>query len=440
MPIICPHCGREFKGSKLNARHLAKCNPEASPKVPPCLCGHEATSLTQMKRHRRVCETWQKRDKKALANARRRETSLERYGVEDARRTTEANSKRTATNRERYGAANPFSKESSVFDKVQESLVGKRVGLKGQDNPFAKPEVQKKIRETMEFKYGAANPQQVPEIRAQTRQTNLERYGHEETLAVPEIRDRIRETCKEKYGGPAPSCDPDVQEKQQETNMDRYGVPWTCMDPEIRRQQLDTMEKNYGSHFFASDEGKKTIRATLKERYGVEFPGAIEGHWDRAVAVFRKRYGVDHPLQLEYFNEKRFKTCLERYGTPFPGRTLKGPNLFERRIGEMAPRFMFTGDGQFWKRLPLLGVYKNPDFILPGPDPKHPFKRVTHCIEAFGDFWHSRMFTGKSNFDHEQELIEGFADIGISCLIIWESELKHHPKRVAERIRRFISG
>jgi hypothetical protein len=37
MPIKCPHCGREFPGDKLNARHLSICNPESRLKVEPCL-------------------------------------------------------------------------------------------------------------------------------------------------------------------------------------------------------------------------------------------------------------------------------------------------------------------------------------------------------------------------------------------------------------------
>jgi len=438
MSVTCPYCNREFKGDKLNARHLSKCHPQSSPKVPPCLCGHEATSLTQMKRHRRTCEVWQSRDRKAVANARRKSTSLARYGVEDARRTPEADAKRAATNRERYGAENPFSRGASTFAKVQASLEGKRPVLRGQDNPFAKPEVKEKIREHWRREHGVGNPQQVPEIRASTRATNLEVYGAEELLSLPERREQIRATCEDRYGGPSPSCSPEVRGKAQKTNQERYGVPWTCLDPEIRRKQLETMEANWGSHFFASEEGKRIVREALKERFGVEFPGAIEGHWDRLVEVFRERYGVDHPLQLEGFREKQRQTNIQRYGTPFPGLCTRGPNLLEGRVAAMCDRMMFTGDGQFWKWLSLLGQYKNPDFIVPGLDPKKPFKGVTRVVEVFGNFWHSRMFTGKAPFDHESELVAAFKEIGIECLVVWESEVKSDPQEVERRILSFV--
>jgi len=393
-----------------------------------------------MTRHRKVCAVWATRDVEAVKRIRKEATNLERYGVVDAAHAPEVQARREATNQEKYGAANPFSREASTFQKVQASLEGKRPVLRGADNPFAWDDVKEKIRETFLDKHGVENPQQVPEIRERTRATNLERYGVEETLASPEIRKSIRATNEERYGGPAPSCSPEVLAKAQTTNMERFGVPWTNMDPEVRRKQIEAMEAKYGSHYFASDEGKAAVRATMKERYGVEFPAQVEGNWEKTVAVFRERYGVDHPLQLDFFNEKRFATCIERYGTPFPGRPEIGPNIFERRIGALCPQLVFTGDGKLWKRLPSLECYKNPDFILPGPVPGHPKRGVTKVIEAFGDYWHSRVFTGKANFEHEQELIDAYADIGISCLIIWESEVKEDIEAVGERVRAFVGN
>lgn len=430
MPVTCPHCSREFKGGKLNARHIAKCNPTTRPEVPPCLCGHESTSLTQMKRHRRECEVWQNRDRKAVLLERQRVTSLDRYGVEDARRSPEANAKRASTNLERYGAENPFCREATTFEKVQESLEGKRV--QPEVNSFTLPEVQEKIRAVMVERYGAKNPQQVPDIRAKTRATSLERYGGE-MLASPEIRAKAEATNLERYGVAFPGGAPAVQVKVIETNMARYGVPHTCMDPDVRRRQLETMEEHYGGHFFASEEGKAVVRAALMENHGVEFPGAIEGHWKKVVATFQERLGVDHPLQLEEFREKQRATNIERYGTPFPGLRRSGPNGLESTLLGLAPSgtLRFTGDGSWWRWLPKLGHHKNPDFVVVGSDP-------VKVVEAFGDFWHSRMFTGRAPFEHEQELIDAYADIGIECLVVWESEVRVNPEGVRGRLVAFL--
>ena len=490
----CPHCSRSFPGDRLNARHLAVCNPTSSPDVPPCLCGHVATSLTQMKRHKRECALWQARDPetaKAEAQARKKATSLARYGVEDASQAPEVIARREATNVARYGAANPFSKGASTFQKVQDSMEGKRPILKGDDNPFSRPEIQEKARQSMVERYGAANPQQVPTIRARTRDTMHTQYGGE-LLGSPVIRAKANVTNLAKYGTTEPSRTPEVVERARQTNLARYGVEWTNQDPDVRRWQLEAMHARYGSHYFASDEGKLEVRAALMERYGVEFPGAIDGHWEKAVAAFQERYGVDHPLQLDVFLDKRAETCREVYGVDSPlqnagvmaklietnrrrygvdsyltsdqhkrfniakygvdhpmknqeyarkhlerMRTNMNPTLPERLVASYAPSLLYTGNRTFWRWFPTLKKHKNPDFILPGPDPAKPKKGVTRVVEVFGDFWHSRMFTGKAPFDHEQELIEAYADIGIRCLILWESEVKTDPEGVRARLTEF---
>jgi len=392
-----------------------------------------------MKRHRRSCDIWKGRDKQAVQQARTESTFEDRYGegVTNARHVPEAEKRRKATVLERYGAENVFCKDSAVFDQVQESLEGKRPVLKGADNPFAKPEVQERIRQHWQREHGVDGPQQVPEIRARTRETNIERYGGE-LLASSELAAKARETNLERYGDEFPQRAEEVKARTQETNDERYGVPWTSMDPEVRAKQLATMEARYGSHFLASDEGKGIVRAAMLERHGVEFPGEMDGHWEKAVTAFRERYGVDHPLQDPEILARARQTCIDRYGTPFPGLMAEGPNRLEQRVWDMAPQLMFTGGGSFWRRLPMLNAYKNPDFIRPGPDLEHPFRGATKIVEVFGDYWHGRMKTGQAGFEHEQELIDGFADIGFECLVVWEHQVKADPDDVKHRISAFL--
>ena len=368
-------------------------------------------------------------------------TSLARYGVADASQAPEVRARRSATNVERYGAANPFAKEASTFEAVQESLVGKR-GAKGGANAFSRPEVKGKIRATMVERYGVENPQQAPTVRARTKATVLERYGGE-LLASPALRAKAEATNLVRYGAAFAGGTPEVQEKVKATNMERYGVPHTCMDPEVRRKQMATHVERYGAHWFATGEGKQKVKEAMFAIYGVDHPAKLEGWWDRMRATFQERYGVSHPLQLAVFLDKQRATNIERYGTPFPGLRDKGMNGLETKLHALAPDplgLVFTGDGKFWRHLPKLGHHKNADFIVPGPDPEHPMRGVAKVVEAFGDFWHSRMFTGKAPFDHESELVEAYADVGIECLVVWESEVKVDPEQVRERLAAFLGS
>jgi len=460
MSVQCPHCSREFNKGRVDPRHLRVCSQPADPSVEPCLCRFRAKTHKLMKIHRRTCEVWQSRDKKAVQEERLRATSLKRYGVEDCRHSPEANAKKARTNLEKYGAENPFCREASTFEKVQASLEGKRPVFTGEDCAFSKPEVQEKIRSTMFERYGFENPQQVPEIRARTSDTCGERYGGV-FRASPVIDGKSRETNRERYGDEFPQRTSEVKERTQTTNMERYGVPWTCMDSEVRRKQLETHHERYGSHFFASDEGKESIRQALLEKYGVDHWMKTPGAWEKIVQVFQERYGVDHPLQLAEFLEKRVETNLawygvehvlrdaeicakmvstkiERYGNPWGPSPADGPNGLERLVQSLAPSLVFTGDFTFWRWLPTLNKHKNPDFIVPGPDPAHPKRGVTKVVEAFGDYWHSRMFTARAPFEHEQELIDAYQEADIECLVIWESEVKAEPEEVRERLSTFL--
>jgi hypothetical protein len=396
-------------------------------------------SDNKLKAHKRECETWLARDKKAVRAERMRENSLAKHGVENPMRSPEANAKRAETNLARYGAENPFARGANTFEKVQASLEGKRPVLRGAENPFAKPEVQAKIRASMLEKHGAENPQQSPEIRARTSATCEERYGGV-LMASPEIAEKARATNRARYGDAFPQRTETIRDKIQDTNILRYGVPWTSMDPETRRKQLETHHERWGSHYFASDEGKAQIRSVMIERFGVEFPGAIEGHWGRLVETFKQRYGVEHPLQLAEFLDKQRSTNLARYGTIFPGLRLRGRNGLETKVFNLAPpdSLIFTGDGGWWRRLPHFGRYKNPDFIVPGPDPENPKRGVTRVVEAFGDYWHSKMFTGRAPFEHEGELIDAYKEVGIDCLVLWESEVLGFPEEAQIRLLEFL--
>lgn len=165
-----------------------------------------------MAKHHLLCQIWQSRDKKAVRDQRRLETNLARYGVAVAHTTPEADAKRRETNRVRYGADNPFSREASTFDKVQDSMSGKRPILKGADNPFARPDVKAKIRDFWQDHHGVNGPQQVPIIRAATRKTRIEKYGGE-LRDSPILRERCDRTNLDRYGSVDPSGHPDIKQR-----------------------------------------------------------------------------------------------------------------------------------------------------------------------------------------------------------------------------------
>jgi hypothetical protein len=269
-----------------------------------------------------------------------------------------------------------------------------------------------RLAETLEANHGAGvtNPRQVPGTEEKRKATILERYGAENVFSrssalfhkVQEAAAPYRPILR---GADNPFSWPDVQEKIRETNLAKYGVENPQQTPDVRTRTHATNQERYGNEeVLASPAIREKIVATNQERYGGPYP----------------MMNKDYALKM-----------LERMKRP-------GPNLPERLLHGLAPELLYTGDGKFWRWLPKLGHHKNPDFILPGLDPEEPRRGVTKVVEMFGDFWHSRMFTGKANLEHEQELVEAFREVGIDCLIVWESEVKKARDAVSEKLRAFL--
>ena len=90
--------------------------------------------------------------------------------------------------------------------------------------------------------------------------------------------------------------------------------------------------------------------------------------------------------------------------------------------------------------MPIVCPHCNTYFpIVPGPVKSNPKKNVMKVVEVFGDFWHSKMFTGCVPFEHEQELVDAYKDAGYACLVVWESELKLDEAAVRSRVVEFIT-
>ena len=310
---ICPHCDEVF--TKVTSRHKAVCEGWPDTETPePCLCGHESTSLTQMKRHRRTCVVWLFRDAEAVTRTRFVRTMLDRWGVENPQQDSITRLKTRTTNKQRYGAAELFSRDSDLYEQIQAALEGKRPVLRGSDNPFAWPRVKEKVLREC-----------------------LAKVGHDFPT----------------YPTPAETV---------EDLVDRYGMTHPMQDRDFARMMLHAQSTN------------------------------------------------------------------------------REPTEPERLVQEIEPRLLYTGDRTFWRWLPRLGRHKNPDFVLPGPVPAHPFRDLRKVVEVNGDFWHGEGFTGMWPDDHERELVEAYAEVGLECLVVWESEVKEDPDEVRTRLAGFLNS
>lgn len=106
-------------------------------------------------------------------------------------------------------------------------------------------------------------------------------------------------------------------------------------------------------------------------------------------------------------------------------RVKASPNKLELLFDALTPdNVVFVGNRKFWVKTEL--GPKNPDFII------RPFTETRKVIEVFGDYWHRD--------DNVDALKTAYMKAGVSCLVVWESEIRKSPNTVQEKVAQFLEG
>lgn len=137
------------------------------------------------------------KEKQQEANEKRKQTTLERYGVESYMQTPEFRQSISDAAMEQYG--------TEYFTQAKE--------------------VQAKTKQTCLERYGYENQKQSPEIQQKSKNTCLGRYGYEHASQSPDIWKKGMDTKVKIHGYKSPFQLDRVQEKSRSTCLERYGVP-----------------------------------------------------------------------------------------------------------------------------------------------------------------------------------------------------------------------
>ena len=152
---------------------------------------------------------------KIKASNMRKQSCLEKYGVENAAQNLKVREKMINTCLEKYGVKNTFQNNN----------------------------VKNKIKETMIKRYGVENPNQSESIKNKSKSTNLEKYGFEYSSQNKENREKYKKTCFEKYGFENPSQNNEIKNKKIVTALKNWGVKYPIQNSEIFEKALDNSHK-----------------------------------------------------------------------------------------------------------------------------------------------------------------------------------------------------
>jgi len=153
----------------------------------------------------------------------RKETSMERFGVENSSQIPENRERAKQTCVEKYGIENvlnlPHNRQltTKIIRETKQELLEKREKTNleryGVTCTLNSSESIKKKKKTWKEHYGVCHPSQSPEVRLKTINTCMERYGVTSPLKSDIIQDRMISTCVHRYGVSNPSQYPEFSRK-----------------------------------------------------------------------------------------------------------------------------------------------------------------------------------------------------------------------------------
>ena len=226
-------------------------------KIPKCKICKEETKWSNSKEYQTYCSV------KCMSNdteikQQRKQTNLEKYGVEYASQSLEIKQKVKETCINRYGVSNVRQTE----------------------------QVKQKNINTKKEKYGTGNNL------VAIKQTNLEKYGVEYAIASNEVKEKIKQTNLEKYGVEYAIASNEVKEKIKQTNLEKYGVEYIVYSDNFKQKQKQTNLEKYGvEHAITSEIIKEKIKQTNLEKYGVEYPFQNQQFQQNARNKIIEKYG-----------------------------------------------------------------------------------------------------------------------------------------------------
>lgn len=311
----------------------------------PCpMCGKEA--LTTDLQHLNSCCSSSCSRKKAT------QSIADKFDVHPSS-TPQAKERRKQTNIAKYGSENVMGCEAirtksrertlEAFRTKGEDIQSKKVAtcleVYGTAHPMQSDLVKAKVIQTNQYRYGCDNVAQSPEVQDKMKATMLDRHGVENAFQSKEVQDRIKATNLEKFGTEYAIQSKVVKDKAIETMLERHGVIHPRQNSEINRKGIETfkahmedinfakarnerhkgtMNELYEGNGFASPSLSKRARATMQEKYQVDyFPQSHE--WkEKYEATSLVRYGESNPMKSQAIKQKVSDSLSASKNVPWP--------------------------------------------------------------------------------------------------------------------------
>lgn len=346
--------------------------------------------------------------------SKRQGTVQGRFGVSNVFQADVVKAKSKASLLERHGVTSPIQ-ASSVRAKIDATNLARY----GVTNPFASSEVKQRIRATNLERFGVENPNQAPEIIQQRIATNQERYGADHYLETPEFKEKFKATSLERYGTVHPMQSPEGRLPCETSMLASLGVTYPFRSDAVQSKAYATSVANHGGQHHLSDPAIIEARKQhLMELYGVDNISKVPAVKERIIAKIKERFRDG---------------AIPRITTP------------ERVFRDLVPeRVVYSGDFEYWVTW-ANGRRKNPDFVVLTEEQYAAYRagvplgdlRTYLVVEVNGVWWHTK-HKNMTREAREKEFVDGYASVGVSCLVVWEDDLETKPESIQQQVSAFL--
>lgn len=212
--------------------------------IPKCSCGNTLHFKSPIQGYREYCSR-SCMYKSDLVKNKRKDTFLEKYGVDNISKLESTKSKVRKTNIDNFGVNYPLE-NIEVLNRNKKYFTNKY----GVDNPSKLDEVKIKRRETKLRNHGNENYVNIEKSLL----TKYQRYGDSKY----NNRDKFKNTMVENHGVDNPLKSKDILNKVKKTNIERYGREFFVQTEEYQIM----MERGYNRIY---DSGSKKYFLNLKK-------------------------------------------------------------------------------------------------------------------------------------------------------------------------------
>lgn len=194
-----------------------------------------------------------------------------------------------------------------------------------------------KIKNTKRQKYGEDFNKKITD---KSRRTTLERYGKKSAMQLEQFKEKSKQTCLERYGTEYSFQATVVREKIKKTCLEKYGVEYSSQSKQIRKRVSETRQ-NF------SLEKMREIRSKAVNKYIYE-DQKFDSKWELALWIYAEDHNEaieKEPCCFEYeLNGKKHKyipdfrykgNLLEIKGDQFFDKNEKMINPFCREMDEL---------------------------------------------------------------------------------------------------------